>query len=76
MNKREFKVGSHCVVRKDLETVVFRIESIHNGIASLSYMSGVARVSGGEFPVCGLSHPSKAQLRKAGLLPNVGDYCG
>ena len=61
----KIKIGSFVVVRKGLDTPIYTVTKLEDGIdglATLAYMKGTRFVSGGQMPKSCLLKPTKAQI--------------
>jgi hypothetical protein len=56
------KVGDKVVVSKAVDTVVYTVSAIANGMANLEYQDGGRTLLGGSFPAMHCMKPTQAQL--------------
>ena len=55
-------IGSRVVMRRGIDTPIFTVTKIENGLATLGATKGTRYVAGGQVPVDSLLKPNKAQI--------------
>ncbi len=59
------KVGEKVVVSKAVDTIIYTVVAVKNGMANLEYTDNGRTLMGGSFPAQHLGRPTQAQLKNS-----------